>query len=211
MTNQTSASPATISPPTFDLGALVVEPAMPTFSAPKSTTKKESDGVNPNWFIDTTPLGCGLLTFVGWSGGLGIDETSNKLNFERDMFKLLFWSRKANPTGHAYVWPENYPGDRGNLHTPLKEKPEDPTFRKVHIMRANRKFLSPLHTVLLSSKVEWIERFAKFVKDHDLGDFSVSHVFRNKYWRNNELLNATWTWNMNVPDHKKCGIETWEY
>lgn len=181
------------------------------FTAPAKKVNNEADGVNPNWFIDTTALGCGLVTFVGWSSGVGIDAEHNQKCFEQDMFKLLFWSSRTRYDWDC-IYPEDYPGKKNASNVAYTDKKyADATFTKVSVALKNFNFLPKTHTILLSSKVEWIERFQKFVKDHDLGEFTISHIFVNKYWRQNELLNATWTWNGKVPDPKKCGIKTWEY
>jgi hypothetical protein len=164
-------------------------------------TTKASGG----WLICNSPLGCGTRILQGWSSGIGIVDNND---FERKLTKLLHWSNMYLLPEGAWQAPQFANVDAATLwnHETLPGTLEAP----IGVARAKHQFLKLNQTYTLSSLKEWIERFEKFVKDHDLGNFSKSHEWINHNYKGKPNITALWTWNGNLPKLAAVGLQDWD-
>jgi hypothetical protein len=162
-------------------------------------TMKDGNG----WLICTSPLGCGTRILQGWSSGIGIVANDD---FEKKLTKLLHWSDKYQIPKGSWQAPEFPKVEAPWHHVTLPGAMEAP----IGVARMKYQFLKPDHTYTLSSLVEWIERFEKFVKAHDLGDFSKSHEWINHNYKSKPNVTALWTWNGKLPKLEAVGLQDWE-
>jgi hypothetical protein len=158
------------------------------------------------WAILNSSLGCGTRVLQGWSEGIGLDEAGNKALFEQRFYKLLAWSAhlplKVRDTDYTGNLKSKYQGywniaSKGNTEAPIG------------IALCRHQFLNPNQTYTISSLVPWIDRFEKYVKDNDLGEFSRSHEWSNINYRQKPNVTALWTWNGRVPK-KPEELANWE-
>jgi hypothetical protein len=155
-------------------------------------TSKDMSG----WLICNSVLGCGTRILQGWSEGIGI---SQNVDFEAKFARLLLWSdyaAKKDITQVKGYW-------NLQLLSGIMEAP-------IGLSRTKLQLLKPKQTYTISSLVPWIERFEAFVKKHDLGDFSKSHVWLNHNYKGAPNITALWTWNGNCPSADSLGLKDWQ-
>lgn len=168
-----------------------VAAAVVTGTLTKLETPTTKDSGSAGWCIINSELGCGARILQGWSSGIGI--SNNESEFEKKLFTLMYLS--LHPQHCSNKWDMN---NLGGVSVPIG------------VARYRHQFLKPRATYILSSKTPWIDRFEKFVKTHDLGQFSVSHEWLNIFWGGNMNKYATWTWNGKIPTAAAVGITDWK-
>lgn len=144
------------------------------------------DPTKVEWNISNSVLGCGLLNFQGWSSGIGINGNEK---LEDKLFLLTYYSAHQQKYPHTKWGAKALPG--GSVEAPIG------------VSRMRYQFLSDRFGLVCGSYVEWLERLGKFIKEHDLGDFSITHSYKNKQWGNHVDAVGLWNWNGKHPNPEK--------
>lgn len=145
------------------------------------------------WIICNTSLGCGSRILQGWSSGIGVDASNQKL-FERKLFELAYLSINTQyVTDHWYSY--------GTGHS--VEAPIGVSMHRYQFLESGRSYT-------INSTSDWITRFETFVTKHALGVFTKSHEWKNPDYHKGNNVTALWTWNGSVPKAADVGIIDWK-
>lgn len=163
-----------------------------------------------DWNIGTSPLGCGILVLQGWSTGIGV---YNKQPFEVSLTELLYFSKQPVRTAKQ----------KYNENNPIFEKMGIPYYgtkildsNKERLLAPNigvystrYQFLNTNFLITVSSTEEYLKRFADFVNNNGIGEFTYTKPRQNRNYCNTMCAVGVFDWNGELPN-KDPYLSVWK-